>query len=229
MGTPENDVRFACEKIGTNLVQRRGVSQRSTLPPALLRPGGRDMTRTPAPIEITLPPWVAEVVDWKRRYPSDEERMHLAIELSRENVLRETGGPFGAAVFVEQTGELVGVGMNSVQRLSNAILHAEMVAFMVAQHRLGTFTLGASGLPDHTLVTSCDPCAMCLWSGVRRVLCGASRDDATLLGFDEGPVFPESYRYLQDRGITIVRGVLHLEARAVLESYRERGGTIYNG
>jgi tRNA(Arg) A34 adenosine deaminase TadA len=113
---------------------------------------------------------VAEVVDWKRRYPSDEERMHLAIELSRENVLRETGGPFGAAVFVEQTGELVGVGMNSVQRLSNAILHAEMVAFMVAQHRLGTFTLGASGLPDHTLVTSCDPCAMCLgavlWSGV---------------------------------------------------------------
>ncbi len=57
-------------------------------------------------------------------------------------------------------------------------------------------------------------------------------------------MFPESYRYLQDRGITIVRGVLHLEARAVLESvrgvlhlearavlesYRERGGTIYNG
>jgi tRNA(Arg) A34 adenosine deaminase TadA len=191
------------------------------------------MKRDPAPIEITLPPWVAEVVDWKRRYPSDKERMRLAIELSRENMLRETGGPFGAAIFVEQTGELVGVGMNSVQRLSNATLHAEMVAFMVAQHRLGTFTLGTSGLPDHTLATSCDPCAMCLgavlWSGVRRVLCGASRDDATRLGFDEGPVFPESYRYLQDRGITIVRGVLHLEARAVLESYRERGGTIYNG
>ena len=191
------------------------------------------MMRDPGPIEITLPPWVAEVVDWKRRYPTDEERMGLAIELSRENVLRETGGPFGAAVFVEQTGELVGVGMNSVQRLSNATLHAEMVAFMVAQHRLGTFTLGASGLPDHTLATSCDPCAMCLgavlWSGVRRVLCGASRDDATRLGFDEGPVFPESYRYLDNRGISIIHGVQHLEARAVLELYRERSGTIYNG
>jgi tRNA(Arg) A34 adenosine deaminase TadA len=191
------------------------------------------MSRDPAPIEITLPPWVPEVVDWTRQYPSDEERMRLAIELSRENVVRETGGPFGAAVFVEQTGELVGVGMNSVQRLTNATLHAEMVAFMVAQHRLGTFTLGATGLPDHTLVTSCDPCAMCLgavlWSGVRRVLCGASRDDATRLGFDEGPVFPESYRYLNDRGITILRGVLHLEARAVLELYRARGGSIYNG
>ena len=191
------------------------------------------MMRDPGPIEITLPPWVAEVVDWKRRYPTDEERMGLAIDLSRENVLRETGGPFGAAIFVEQTGELVGVGMNSVQRLSNATLHAEMVAFMVAQHRLGIFTLGASGLPDHTLATSCDPCAMCLgavlWSGVRRVLCGASRDDATRLGFDEGPVFPESYRYLDDRGITIIHGVLRLEARTVLELYRERGGTIYNG
>jgi tRNA(Arg) A34 adenosine deaminase TadA len=39
------------------------------------------------------------VVDWDRRYPTDEERMRLAIDLSRENVERGTGGPFGAAVF----------------------------------------------------------------------------------------------------------------------------------
>ncbi len=166
----------------------------------------------------------------------DQHASRLMCEIRRRNPdarFSGFGGPFGAAVFVEQTGELVGVGMNSVQRLSNATLHAEMVAFMVAQHRLGTFTLGVSGLPDHTLATSCDPCAMCLgavlWSGVRRVLCGASRDDATRLGFDEGPVFPESYRYLHDRGITIIHGMLHLEARAVLELYRERSGTIYNG
>ena len=68
-----------------------------------------------------------------------------------------------------------------------------------------------------------------LWSGVRRVAIGAAREDATRLAFDEGPVFPESYRYLEERGVRIVRDVLRDEARAVLDLYRERDGRIYNG
>jgi tRNA(Arg) A34 adenosine deaminase TadA len=85
----------------------------------------------------------------------------------------------------------------------------------------------------HELVTSCEPCAMCLgatlWSGVKRVVYGAGRQDASRLNFEEGPVFPESYKYLEDRGLEIVRGVLREEAAAVLELYRERKGKIYNG
>jgi tRNA(Arg) A34 adenosine deaminase TadA len=102
----------------------------------------------------------------------------------------------------------------------------------MAQRRLGSFTLGGDGMPAHELVTSCEPCAMCLgailWSGVKRVVCGAAREDATRLSFEEGPVFPASYRYLEERGVTIVRGVLREEARAVLEMYRGRG-PVYNG
>jgi hypothetical protein len=59
-------------------------------------------------------------------------------------------------------------------------------------------------------------------------VCGATRDDAERVGFDEGPVFPESYRYLADKGITFVHGVLRAEARAVLETYAA-SGEIYNG
>jgi hypothetical protein len=58
---------------------------------------------------------------------------------------------------------------------------------------------------------------------------GAGREDAARLHFDEGPVFPESYHYLEERGITIVRNVLREEAVAVLERYREKSGMIYNG
>ncbi|MBW3570086.1 MAG: nucleoside deaminase [Gemmatimonadetes bacterium] len=185
------------------------------------------------PIRIDYPDWVDTVVDWDRRYPSDEERMRLAIAISRENVVRGTGGPFGAAIFEMQTGRLLSVGMNSVVRLNNCTLHGEMVAFMAAQARLSSFTLRQDGMPAHELVTSCEPCAMCLgatlWSGVRRVVCGAHRDDARRLKFEEGPVFPESHAYLEARGIQIVHGMLRDEANAVLELYRERQGPIYNG
>lgn len=184
-------------------------------------------------IQISLPAWVGEVVGGQETYPGDEARMRLAITLSRENVVRGTGGPFGAAIFERDSGKLVAVGVNSVTRLSNCTLHGEMVAFMMAQASLRNFSLGAPGMPAHELVTSCEPCAMCLgailWSGVSRVVTGASRQDATALRFEEGPVFPESYRYLEERGIELVRGVLRAEARAVLELYRASGGPIYNG
>ncbi|MDB4891213.1 MAG: CMP/dCMP deaminase zinc-binding protein [Gemmatimonadetes bacterium] len=184
-------------------------------------------------VHVDYPAWVNEIVDWNKTYATDEERMRLAIAISSENVERETGGPFGAAIFEGASGKLVAVGMNSVVRLNNCTLHGEMVAFMMANQRLGSFTLGAAGMPAHELFTSCEPCAMCLgatlWSGVRRVVYGAGREDASRLNFEEGPVFPASYKYLEDRGITIVRDVLRPEARAVLERYRIKSGKIYNG
>jgi len=183
-------------------------------------------------VHVDYPAWVADVVAWETRYRTDEERMRLAIALSRENVEHGTGGPFGAAIFERESGRLVAVGMNSVVRLHNCTLHGEMVAFMMAQRRLGSFTLNAPHLPAHELVTSCEPCAMCLgatlWSGVKRVVYGAGREDASRLNFEEGPVFPQSYTYLQERGVAITRGVLRQEAAAVLELYRRQGGQIYN-
>lgn len=193
------------------------------------------MTRSPEHpvVHIEYPDWVDAIVDWDRGYPADEDRMRLAIEISRVNVERGTGGPFGAAIFEAASGRLVAVGMNSVVRLTNCTLHAEMVAFMMAQRRVGSFTLNAPHGPVHELFTSCEPCAMCLgatlWSGVQRMVYGAAREDASRLSFEEGPVFPESYRYLEDRGLRIVRNVLRAEAAAVLELYRARKGEIYNG
>ena len=184
-------------------------------------------------VHLEYPAWVDDVVDWDRPYRTDEERMRLAIAISRENVVRDGGGPFGAAVVERESGLVVAVGMNSVVRLNNCTLHGEMVAFMMAQARKKCFTLHSAAGPVHELVTSCEPCAMCLgatlWSGVRRVVCGAAREDASRLGFEEGPVFPESYRYLEARGIEIVRSVLRDDARAVLETYRAQQGRIYNG
>lgn len=172
------------------------------------------------------------VVDWRRAYVSNEERMRLAIAIARENVVRDTGGPFGAVVAERDSGRVVAVGMNSVVRLSNSTLHGEMVAFMMAQQTVGSYTLNLPGRPVHDLYTSCEPCAMCLgatlWSGVKCVYYGAARDDAARLKFEEGPVFKASYEYLEERGLEIVGPLLRDEARAVLELYRQRSGKIYN-
>jgi tRNA(Arg) A34 adenosine deaminase TadA len=185
-----------------------------------------------APISIDLPAWVSAFTDWSRPLRTDEDRMRLAIGLARENVERRTGGPFGAIVVERESGRIVGAGTNSVVRLNSSALHAEVIACMLAQHRLGSWTLAAPTLPEHELVTSCEPCAMCLgaalWSGVRRVVCGAAREDAARLAFDEGPVFPESWAYLAARGVSVTRGVLRDDAREVLQRYRETGGLIYN-
>ena len=190
--------------------------------------------RTTAPVVyVDLPDWVSDIAERGRVYRDDESRMRLAIALSRANVEHGTGGPFGAAIFERASGRLVAVGMNSVLRLNNSTLHGEMVAFMMAQREVGAFSLSAPGQPEHELFTSCEPCAMCLgatlWSGVRRVVYGAGREDASRLNFEEGPVFPASYAYLEERGIEIVRDVLRDEARVVLELYRQRNGKIYNG
>jgi tRNA(Arg) A34 adenosine deaminase TadA len=198
-----------------------------------MSPAARPDDDTAPMVYVDYPAWVPEIVGRRTVYPDDESKMRLAIAVARANVEQGTGGPFGAAIFERAGGRLVSVGMNSVVRLNNSTLHGEMVAFMMAQRAVGMFSLSAPGLPAHELFTSCEPCAMCLgatlWSGVRRVVYGAGREDASKLNFEEGPVFPASYQYLEDRGIEIVRDLLRDEARVVLELYRARNGKIYNG
>src|SRR5687768_18608933 len=109
------------------------------------QPGNRQI------VIVEYPDWVDSVVDWNRTYPGDEERMRLAIAVSRANVEKGTGGPFGAAIFERESGRVVAVGMNSVVRYNNCILHGEIMAFMMANQRVGSFTLSGARVPAHEL------------------------------------------------------------------------------
>jgi tRNA(Arg) A34 adenosine deaminase TadA len=184
-------------------------------------------------ITVTLPPWVAEFLGAGVLIcRSVEERMQLVIALSRLNILHDTGGPFGAAVFESESGRLVAAGVNLVVSGRCSVLHAEMVALMLAQQVLRTYDLGAPGIPACELMTSVEPCAMCLgavpWSGVRRLVCGARGEDAEAIGFDEGTK-PEGWGgELERRGIEVIRDCCRDEAVTVLREYGDAGGVIYN-
>ena len=184
-------------------------------------------------VTLRLPDWIGEViVDSDLTYPTIEDRMRLAVELSRESIHRGTGGPFGAAIFDRETNRLLAPGVNLVLSSGYSFAHAEMVAIMVAQQLVGDFDLGGEGQPSYELVASTEPCSMCFgalpWSGVRHLVCGARGEDAEAVGFDEGTKLTEWVRSLEERGITVERDVLRNEAASVLREYAERGGEIYN-
>ncbi len=183
-------------------------------------------------VSLDLPGWIASIDEMLRDcYPSDEDKMRLAINLALRNVEAGTGGPFGAAVFDSDSGAVISVGVNRVVPLNNSTAHAEMMAFMLAQRRLQSFRLDATR-HRFVLATSAQPCAMCYgacpWAGIHRLLIGARRKDVeALTEFDEGPM-PRNWRKgLERRGISIRRDVLRTEARKVFLAYQKARGSAY--
>lgn len=184
----------------------------------------------PSAVEVVWrqPPWIAAELDVEAAYSTDEARMALVVELARRNVAHG-GGPFGAAVFESESGRLVAPGANWVVPQRSSLLHAEIAAIVFAEVRVGKHSL-ASG--NYELFASSEPCAQCLgatvWSGVRRLVCGAAVSDAEAIGFDEGPRRADWVAELEARGIAVTLGILSTEAREVLRAYAASGGPIYN-
>lgn len=162
-------------------------------------------------------------------FRTDAERMGLVVRLAQVNV-DIGGGPFAAAVFDDVTGEVRSVGVNLVVPSRTAVAHAEMVAIALAGVGGGSFDLSVPG--PATLVSSTEPCAMCLgavaWSGVHRLVCGARDSDARAIGFDEGHKPPDWLDGLARRGIEVVLDVCRDTAAAVLHAYAAAGNPIYN-
>jgi len=184
-------------------------------------------------IQFATPQWLEQYAD---AYSADlnlQTRMMFVIGAARENVLRKSGGPFAAAIFNMENGTLVSLGVNLVTQFQNSILHAEVVAIMLAQKALGHFDLGDESLSPHELISSSEPCAMCIgatnWSGVHKLAYSANVQDAADIGFDEGPISPTWKNELRARGMSISEEVLREEARDVLQLYHRQGGELYNG
>ena len=178
------------------------------------------------PLHLTLPAWIHAEVDADRRYADQEVRIALAIELSRLNVARRTGGPFGAAVF-DGGGRLLGVGVNRVVPQNCSLAHAEVMALATSQQRAQRYRLNEGG-ERITLAVSSQPCAMCygavIWAGVDELLIGARAEDVrSLAGFDEGPLPADWIGELARRGIAVQQDLMRDQAREVLRVYGESG------
>ena len=185
-------------------------------------------------LTLSLPEWIDDFLK-QYQFPlvSNEERMRFVLKLTLQNIEKITGGPFGAAVFERESGQLVSVGVNVVLKQGCSAAHAEMMAIMLAQQELGTHDLGIAELPEFQLVTSGKMCAMCLgsvvWSGVREVLASAQPEDVeNIVGFDEGPAPVDYDQQLEKRGSSIIPSFLREEGCEVLQRYVDLEGVVYN-
>ncbi|MET8851059.1 nucleoside deaminase [Amycolatopsis sp. NPDC004625] len=111
----------------------------------------------------------------------EQDWLGEAVRIAARNV-EQGGGPFGALIVKD--GDVVATGVNRVTANLDPTAHAEVVAIRAACRALGTFKLDGC-----VLVSSCEPCPMCLssalWARVDRILYTADRDDAAKAGFDD--------------------------------------------
>lgn len=117
--------------------------------------------------------------------------MQMANELSKQNLLTNAGGPFGAVVV---KGDLVvGVGNNHVLANNDPTAHAEVMAIRNACQNLNTHDLTGC-----ELYTSCYPCPMCLsaiiWANIKTVYYGNTKEDAADIGFRDDMI----YKFIQN-------------------------------
>ncbi len=114
---------------------------------------------------------------------TEPEERWLAAAVGRATAnVAEGGGPFAALVVLDD--EVVAEGVNRVTRDLDPTAHAEVVAIRAACRAIGNHWLTGA-----VLVSSCEPCPLCLaaalWARVDGVVYAADRDDAADGGFDD--------------------------------------------
>lgn len=144
--------------------------------------------------------------------------MRRAIELSREKMRGNSGGPFGAVIV--RAGGIIAEGWNQVTAGLDPTAHAEVVAIRNACRALGDFRLEGC-----EIYTSCEPCPMCLaaiyWARLGRIYYANSRDDAAAIGFDDAFLYREINVPLRARAKPVVC-LLAAEARLVFDEWAQK-------
>lgn len=152
----------------------------------------------------------------KRSTASDELLMARAVDIARQHMQAGEGGPFGALI-VDDSGRIVADGWNRVTSSHDPTAHAEVVAI-----RRACEVLGRHNLTGHRLITTCEPCPMCLaaawWARVDGIIFAADRHAAARGGFDDADLYEEMQRPLPARHLRCER-IDHPQAETLFDEW----------
>ena len=148
----------------------------------------------------------------------DRDWVTRAVELATANA-RAGGRPFGAVV--TRDGEILAQGVNTVAEDGDPLAHAEVQALRAAARALGTEDLAGA-----TVAASCEPCPVCQAAaallGVTRLVYGASKEEASALGFPLAPAPAAMQRLWREAGHQEIAQVDVEDAGAPFRAYAER-------
>ncbi|MES2252675.1 MAG: nucleoside deaminase [Pseudomonadota bacterium] len=151
-----------------------------------------------------------------------ESAMRRAIHLSHEKMKGGSGGPFGAVVIKDNV--VIAEGWNQVTSSNDPTAHAEVVAIRTACKELNTFDLNGC-----ILVTSCEPCPMCLaasyWARVDKIYYANSRFDAADIGFDDSFFYDELSKEIDQRLVPMI-SLLRDEGLVAFKAWIEKSDRI---
>ncbi len=182
-------------------------------------------------ITIKMPAWLENF--YQQAYVLDgsiESKMDFTIKIAAQNI-KEGGGPFAATIFEKNSTNLISIGINLVTKSHLSIAHAEIIAICAAQRKFSNHNLSKVCAEGVELFSTTEPCAMCTgaipWSGIKWLVYGATKQDASEIGFDEGAKPKNWIQEYEKRGIEVVREVNRESARKVLLEYHKNKGIMY--
>lgn len=144
--------------------------------------------------------------------------MQQAIQLGREGVAKNEGGPFGCVIVKNDT--IIGRGWNKVISNNDPTAHAEVTAIRDACRNLASYQL-----TDCEIYTSCEPCPMCMgaiyWARPSKVYFANTREDAANIGFDDSLIYHELILPLNERKISI-EGIGREDAIKLFEEWVQK-------
>lgn len=151
--------------------------------------------------------------------PEHLKFMRMAIALSKKNIKKALGGPFGAVIV--RNGKVIAKSVNKVIDTNDPTAHAEISAIRIASKKLKNFDLS-----DCVIYSSCEPCPMCLgaiyWSRISKIYYANTKHDAADLGFDDKFIYEELDLPAEKRKLAGVQ-LLRNEALEVFKEWQNSG------
>lgn len=149
--------------------------------------------------------------------PEHTKFMRMAIGLSKMNVEKALGGPFGAVIV--RDGKIIAKSANKVTATNDPTAHAEISAIRLASKKLNSFDLS-----NCVIYTSCEPCPMCLgaiyWSRISKIYYANTKHDAAEFGFDDKFIYEELGLSVEKRKLPVVQ-LLRNEALEAFKNWQK--------
>ena len=153
------------------------------------------------------------------------EILEKALQLARQTMMDNIGGPFGAAVISEK-GDILCVTSNSVLRDKDPTAHAEVNAIRAACKKIGSYDLSGC-----VLYTTAYPCPMCLsaiiWANIKKVYFGCRAQDAEEIGFRDDFIYRFIENKCRDNQVMELVELDRDDCLRLFDAYKQMQKTIY--